>query len=167
MAPASPLLVFSTTNLEFPRDGCEKRDRHVQVPRDVVHTIPIRGSLTHARDLYRQCRPDTQHIPNRSSGIAEKLQVQATWRCKDDPSPSSTYVDQRDPPMCCPVIFIDIETKYFQEGNVWEYSNCRLRRPCVTQFSDRLLEIPAHTNHPLVHLPSTTPFGDLQHSQRP
>ena len=110
MAPASLLLVFSITNLD---------------------------SVTHARYLYRQCRPDTQHIPNRSSGIAEKLHIQATWGRRDNAPPSPTYVDQCDPRICFPVIFINVEIEYFQEGNVWECFNCHLRRPCVTQFRNR------------------------------
>ena len=70
-------------------------------------------------------------IPDRSFGIAEKLQIQATWGRKDDGSPLSTYVDQCDPRICVPVMFINEETENFQEGNVWECFNCHLPRPCA------------------------------------
>jgi hypothetical protein len=70
-----------------------------------------------------QGRPDVQHLPHRFSPCAKKLQVEATWRCKDKTSPSPAHMYQCKP--CLQIfdskvfdIFIGhfhIEGEYFKE----------------------------------------------------
>jgi hypothetical protein len=71
-------------------------------------------------NVYRQFRPDIQHLRQRSFGrSANNLQIQVTWRCKRHISPFSAYMYQRMPLLgfkvidkCC----INEEFEYSQEN---------------------------------------------------
>jgi hypothetical protein len=79
---------------------------------------------------YRQFWPRIQHLLHRSvGGIVEEVQVQVTWRCKHQISPSSADVYQCMPLPGCVVIVIrpiDKEFEYFEENVVRESSDCDL-----------------------------------------
>jgi hypothetical protein len=68
--------------------------------------------------------PDVQHLLNWCSGFTVESQIQAMRRPKNYVSPVSAHVYQRVPRLY--PCLIHIETKYFQEGNVWEHADCHL-----------------------------------------
>ena len=73
---------------------------------DVIH-IFYRVAAPNGK---RQGWPDIQHVPRGCSGGANKSQLQATWRSKNDAPPSSTHVDQ-----CLPrlyLVYVGTEIKY-------------------------------------------------------
>jgi hypothetical protein len=73
--------------------------------------------------------PDIQRRPRGCSVSAYNPQVQTMRRCKDDMSPSSTYVHQPfppPPPPPRPIGLLSTEMKNLQEGIVREFVNSRL-----------------------------------------
>jgi hypothetical protein len=56
---------------------------------------------------------------------AEKVEIQAAWRCENDISPSSAHMYQRMPPLIVVTTlkFNHIEIEHFQEGLIGERSD--------------------------------------------
>src|SRR5712692_6288218 len=124
-------------------------------------------------------RPDSQHLPNWCSFCAEKSEIQATWRTKNNRSPFSAHVHQRMPCLYSGLCFervtvfsdlIHIAIKYFQEGNVREHLDCHSAYIPPVSSSPRLLR-KRHTyigvpwrippqSHEMHMFPSMAPSND-------